>query len=59
MLLNMNPTPIPRPPHPFTGIITRSRRTKLVAQYQNDLRPAYIDASTIRLYDKISVLASH
>lgn len=57
--IKMNPTtPTPRPAHAFTGS-ARANRAKLVSQFQSDLRSAYVDSSTIRLYDKVSVVAFH
>ena len=39
--------------------LTRSERAKLVPQFEFDLRSAFVDSSTIRPYDKVSVLAFH
>jgi hypothetical protein len=60
----MNPTvpaaaPTPRPAHAFTGPVTRSQRARLVPQFEFDIRQAHNDSSTIRFYDKVSVVAFH
>lgn len=59
----MNPSaptgPTPRPTHAFAGVLTRTQRARLVPQFQYDLRQAHDESSTVRFYDRVSVVAFH